>query len=205
MHTIGLWKEEEFLLYLRPARLSSFLDPLRWMARGVRQDALPAGFFISPWHSAPSSGGCMMRLCQGTLPPLPLLPPACLQPTPCAHADDFAVAAPSFRTLKLPITPAARIIQLPHGFIHHRRREVCTFSHAQAQAVDPCASKKRRIWPLHNKRCCHCVHAFLIGSACKDLVLLVCSRLQCGFAASAYRGLLKDLCCTRVGLCVTPN
>ena len=38
-----------------------------------------------------------------------------LQPTPCASADDFAVAAPSFRTLVPAIAPAFRTVDKVTG------------------------------------------------------------------------------------------
>ena len=73
------------------------------MARDVKQVCPANGFFTVTFDPI------FRCLHDAAFPKDPSLP-ACLQPTQCAFADDFAVAAPSFRTLMPGVTPAYRII-----------------------------------------------------------------------------------------------
>ena len=73
------------------------------MARGVRQGC-PASGFLTTMEFDP-----ILRWLHGMDIPKDSSLPACLQPTPCAYAD-FAVAAPSLRTLMPTIASAFRTV-----------------------------------------------------------------------------------------------
>ena len=64
------------------------------LAGGVWPGCLASAFFFSRRPKALSSDGSMMKSSPGTV-----CFPEILHPTVCASADDFAVAAPSFRAL----------------------------------------------------------------------------------------------------------
>ena len=76
------------------------------MARGVRQGC-PASSFLFGMAFDP-----IFRWLHDSV--IPRDPPAqdFLQPAPCAYADDFAVAASSFRSLMTALSPSASILTI---------------------------------------------------------------------------------------------
>ena len=99
------------------------------MARGVRHGCLASGVFT---HDA-------------DIPRNPSLP-ACLQPAPCAYADDFPIAAPSFRTL-MPT------IALPFLFID------------RVTGMNP--NYKKRHWVRYGNEACDNLHNWVVDN-CSD-------------------------------------
>ena len=74
------------------------------MERNVRQGCLASGFLVTMAFDP------IFRWLNDTVLSKDLSPPAWLQPTPCACAEDFEVSELSFRTLMLAIAPFSRII-----------------------------------------------------------------------------------------------
>ena len=69
------------------------------------------------WPSTPSFVGSRTRSFPGTL-----LVCTSFQPVPCAYADDFAVAASSFRCLMTALAPAFRVVDRIAGLnLNHRK------------------------------------------------------------------------------------
>ena len=86
------------------------------MARGVRQGCPASGFlFVKAFDN-------IFRWLQNSvILRVPCLPD-CLQPAPCAYADDFAVAAMSFRTLMPTTSPAFKTVDHITGMnLNHRK------------------------------------------------------------------------------------
>ena len=69
------------------------------MERYVRQGCLASGFLVTMAFDP------IFRWLNDTVLSKDLSPPAWLQPTPCACAEDFGVSELSFRTLMLAIAP----------------------------------------------------------------------------------------------------
>ena len=86
------------------------------MARGVRQ-ACPASGFLFAMAFDP-----IFRWLQDAIIPRNLSGLDFLKPAPCAYADDFAVAASSFRRLMTALTPAFQVVDQIAGLnLNHRK------------------------------------------------------------------------------------
>ena len=86
------------------------------MIRGVRQGC-PASCFLFGMAFDP-----IFRWLQDAIIPRNRAVPDFLQPAPCAHADDFAVAASSFRRLMTALSPAFEVVDQTAGLnLTHRK------------------------------------------------------------------------------------
>ena len=74
------------------------------MARGVRQGCPASGFLLAMAFDS------IFRWLHDAIIPRNPADPDFLQPSPCACADDFAVAASSFRSLMTALSPAFVVV-----------------------------------------------------------------------------------------------
>ena len=79
------------------------------MARGVRQGCLASGFLFTMAYDP------IFRWLHDAVIPRDFSLAACLQPTPCAYVNDFAVDAPCIRMYMPAIAPAFRTIDRVTG------------------------------------------------------------------------------------------
>ena len=86
------------------------------MARGVIQGCPASGFLFAVAFDP------IFRWLQDTIIPKNPADPNFLQPSPCAYADDFAVAASSFRLLMTALSPAFVVVDRVAGLnLNHRK------------------------------------------------------------------------------------
>ena len=74
------------------------------MARGVRQSCPASGFLFTMAFDP------IFRWLHDSIIPRDPAAPDFLQPAPCAYADDFAVAASSFRSLMPTLSPVFEVV-----------------------------------------------------------------------------------------------
>ena len=85
------------------------------MARGVRQGCPASGFSFAVAFDP------IFRWLEDTIIPRNPAAPDFLQPVPCACADDFAVAASSFRLLMTAVSLAFKVVDQTAGLnLNHR-------------------------------------------------------------------------------------
>ena len=86
------------------------------MARGVRQSCPASGFLFAMAFDP------IFHWLEDTIIPRNPTAPDFLQPVPCAYADDFAVAASSFRLLMPALSPAFKVVDQTAGLkLNHRK------------------------------------------------------------------------------------
>ena len=86
------------------------------MARGVRQGCPASGFLFAMAFDP------IFRWLQDSIIPRDRAAPHYLLPSPCAHADDFAVVASSFRSLVAALSPASVVIDRVVGLNFNHRK-----------------------------------------------------------------------------------
>ena len=100
------------------------------MARGVRQGCSAIGSLFAMAFDP------IFRWLQDAIIPKNPGAPDFLQPAPCAYADDFAVAASSFRRLMTALSPAFKVVDLIAGLnLNHRKCYWVQYGSARCQSL----------------------------------------------------------------------